>query len=100
MNDENISTNGDWRLQGQEEFLQGVQLYWRHYARYSENWDHDHCEFCGVKFMVEDYPDVLHQWYSTEDQYYWVCKDRFEDFKERFHWEVANSRGDESGSAS
>ena len=68
MNDENISTNGDWRLQGQEEFLQGVQLYWRHYARYSENWDHDHCEFCGVKFMVEDLRRSL--WHKYDRVHY------------------------------
>ncbi len=92
MNDESSLLNGDWRLMGQERFLQAVKLYWRKYTRYSETWDHDHCAFCSAKFMVEDYPDVLHEGYSTEDQYYWVCKNCFEDFKERFQWEVIKSK--------
>ena len=50
--------------------------------------DHDHCEFCWAKFMVEDYPDVLHEGYSTLDEYRWVCKGCFEDFKESFQWRV------------
>lgn len=57
----------DWRLQGQEKYLKGVELRWQVYRRYPEkpDWDHDHCEFCWAKFMVEDYPDVLHEGYST-----------------------------------
>jgi hypothetical protein len=81
----------DWRLQGQKEDLHRVKLYWRRYTRYSPTWDHDHCRFCWAKFMVEDYPDVLHDGYSTEDQYHWVCATCFEDFKEKFQWDVANS---------
>jgi hypothetical protein len=78
----------DWRLTGQEKYLKGVALWWRPYARYSESWEHDHCEFCWVKFMQEDHPDVLHEGYATEDKYRWICEQCFEDFKDLFEWEV------------
>ena len=82
-----VDTN-DWRLTDQEQYLKGVTLYWREYTRWSESWDHDHCEFCWAKFMVEDYPDVLHEGYTTEDQYRWICKKCFEDFKNMFEWKI------------
>jgi hypothetical protein len=83
----------DWRLQGQERYLKGVELRWQVYRRYPANpdWDHDHCEFCWAKFMVEDYPDVFHEGYSTLDEYRWICKGCFDDFKEMFEWRVVRS---------
>ena len=89
-------SSGDWRLTGQEECLSGVSLRWRTYARWSESWDHDHCEFCGAKFMVEETPDVLHEGYCTLDEYRWICSTCFADFRARFSWDVdeAHSRGD------
>ncbi len=78
----------DWRLTGQEKYLKGVTLYWREYTRWSESWDHDHCEFCWAEFTVEDHPDVLHEGYTTEDEYRWICKKCFEDFKEIFAWKI------------
>jgi len=83
----------DWRLQGQDRYLQGVTLVRRPYRRYSKNpnWDHDHCEFCGAKFMLGDLPDVLHEGYATIDDYHWICETCFEDFRERFAWQVVSS---------
>lgn len=80
----------DWRRRGQEEYLMGVTLVHRAYRRYpkSPDWDHDHCVFCFATFMVEDYPDVLHQGYATEDDYSWVCEDCFVDFRDEFGWSV------------
>ena len=80
-----IETN-DWRLQGQDKYLVGVQLAWKQYSRYSENRDHDHCEFCWAKFMEEEGPDILHEGYATENNYRWVCKKCYDDFKEMFKW--------------
>ena len=79
----------DWRLRGQERYLQGVKLQWRDYVPYREGWEHDHCEFCSAKFMVKGNSGVLHEGYATEDQYYWVCAACFEDFKHRFRWVLA-----------
>jgi hypothetical protein len=85
----------DWRLTNQEDYLQSVRLYFRKYSKWSESWDHDHCVFCFSKFVVEDIPDVLHEGYSTEDQYHWICINCFVDFKEKFQWEVVHD-SDES----
>ena len=79
---------------GQESYLFGVKLYWRKYKPYGETWDHDHCSFCSEKLMDVDEPDVLRYGYSTEDQYHWICENCFEDFKERFCWDVVISKDD------
>ena len=82
----------DWRLMGQERYLQGVALVWRRYRRPARNpnWDHDHCEFCGAKFMVEEHPDVLHEGYATLDDHRWICERCFLDFKDRFGWSLVD----------
>ncbi|MDT7806778.1 MAG: hypothetical protein QOJ70_591 [Acidobacteriota bacterium] len=38
--------------------------------------------------MEEDYPDVLHEGYATEDNYRWICEQCFKDFKDLFEWKV------------
>ncbi len=76
----------DWRLTFQEKYLKGVELTWSKYTLYSENWDHDHCDFCWEKFSLHDAD--LHEGYTTSDQYYWVCKQCFDDFKVMFDWVV------------
>ena len=83
----------DWRLQGQERYLKGVALARRKYEQYAANadWNHDHCEFCGAKFMVEDEADVLHEGYCTADQYRWICVGCFNDFREHFEWKVESA---------
>lgn len=56
-------------------------------------WDHDHCEFCGAKFMApgqsED-PEVLTNGYVTvgSDADQWICETCFADFKDEFKWTV------------
>jgi hypothetical protein len=82
----------DWRLQGQERYLTRAQLVRRTYrrSRTSVDWDHDHCEFCGTKFMVEDVPDVLHEGYCTLDEYRWICERCFGHFRAQFLWEVVD----------
>lgn len=90
---EDEADEDDWRLQGQEQYLQGVTLVRREYRRYAPNaeWDHDHCAFCSAKFMVEDHPDVLHEGYATLDDYHWICPTCFESFREKFCWALAES---------
>jgi hypothetical protein len=87
--------NLDWRLQGQEKYLQGVTLVRCRYRRYPNNpsWEHDHCEFCSAKFMVEDLPGVLHQGYATKDDYRWICEQCFADFSVTFEWTVVDEIG-------
>ena len=93
--------DSDWRLQGQEDHLQGINLVHLQYEQWSESWDHDHCEFCWAKFMPagtaspEDAGEPLHhQGYTNEDvegredHYWWICEECFADFKDRFAWTV------------
>lgn len=74
----------DWRHTNQEEYLTGVTLI--HIPFSGEIRDHDHCEFCGAKFSEEE--GNLHQGYCTEDKYYWICPECFDDFKGEFNWIV------------
>ncbi len=69
----------------------GAMLYWKKYSQYREEWDHDHCEFCGKTFS--DYDNNLHEGYVTADNYHWICDICFNDFKDKFQWRV---RQDES----
>ena len=46
-----MADKDDWRLMGRERYLQSATLRWKTYYRWSEDCDHDHCEFCGTKFL-------------------------------------------------
>ena len=85
-----MANEADWRLRKQENYLKGVTLVHRRYRRNPSDpaWTHDHCAFCWATFMVEDYPDVLHQGYATDDDYHWICEKCFSDFKDMFGWTV------------
>jgi hypothetical protein len=76
----------DWRLQGQDKFLKGVKLFKKKYKKFREDWEHDHCEFCGAKFSELD--SDLNEGYSTKDEYHWICPACYKDFKDLFQWKV------------
>ena len=98
----------DWRLRGQQSYLQGATLVGKRYRAKSANTEHDHCEFCWTKFMdpsfsseharyVEEHPDVLVAGYAVqggktihgiEDDYWWICPPCVHDFASRFEWTV------------
>jgi hypothetical protein len=80
-------TEPDWRLQGQEEYLAGVTLARRPWRQSRPQWDHDHCEFCGVKFGTDGL-DALREGWTTFDEYRWICDTCFSDFRERFKWRI------------
>ena len=74
-----MSDDEDWRLRGQEDYLQGATLVLRRYKAWSEDWEHDHCEFCWAKFMdplfspehaqfIAEHPDVLIEGYAVEER--------------------------------
>ena len=81
----------DWRLNGQEEYIYGVELD-RVRLRFPEpeEVDHAHCDFCWAKFS--DREEDLHQGYATLDRQFIICDECFEDFKERFKWKVRNHK--------
>lgn len=61
-----------------KEYLEGekIQLFW-----------HEHCEFCWEKAMT----NIECEFYCTKDMRWWVCKDCFEDFKDKFGWTVKSA---------
>ena len=76
----------DWRLTGQEEYLFNVELKKinrKEIKNKSDLW-HEHCEFCMETISNKYEQDV----YSTKDEYRWICKKCFNDFKEKFKWIV------------
>jgi hypothetical protein len=86
---------------GQERFLTpGTAFVHKRYEAYSASWDHDHCEFCGVKLVeagsaaAASAADTSSQGWTTTDQhprganYHWVCDGCFEDFASEFGWRV------------
>jgi hypothetical protein len=81
-----LVSNDDWRLQGQEDYLKGKTLYFRKFIG-TEKWDHEHCVFCSEKIM--DSPEAEKEGYTTQDKYYWICKECFKDFKDMFKWKIS-----------
>jgi hypothetical protein len=75
----------DWRIDNADR-IRGARLRLKPYFRFSESWDHDHCEGCWAKFMDTAAPDVLTEGYVTEDDYHWICPDCFRDLKEEMGW--------------
>jgi hypothetical protein len=88
MNAENPK---EWRIENARH-LRGIRLQFRHYARRSEDWDHDHCSACWAKFAEFDGPDIRHDGYATCDDYKhgacyeWVCRECFDALKADLGW--------------
>lgn len=79
----------DWRLfREQEKYLKGATLVKRSYSSNNPLNDHDHCEFCMVKFGKST--DALNHGYSTEDGNIWICQQCYDDFKKKFGWTIIN----------
>jgi hypothetical protein len=84
---------------GQDRYLSGVTLRWKAYERWSKTWDHDHCVFCCAEFDTDPACDALREGYAVAahtangrdfpDDYHWICRACFEDFRDTFDWIVA-----------
>jgi hypothetical protein len=72
-------------LQGQEKYLTGVTLVRRQLRQSRPDWDHDHCEFCGVKFGSQEASQQ--EGWTTPDEYRWICDACFSGFKDQFDWQ-------------
>ncbi|MEA5039040.1 MAG: hypothetical protein VB086_04300 [Clostridiaceae bacterium] len=79
--------NNDWRIRWQEDYLKNRTFYLHPYIAWSKRWDHEHCEFCWKKIEANSDRE---EWYSTIDDYYWVCKECFNDYKERLSFRKWN----------
>ena len=81
-----MPSKDDWRRQGQERYLKNLTFTWETYSK-SHN-EHDHCEFCNVKFMESGEKDILTEGYTSKDKYRWICKDCFDDFRKELNLSV------------
>jgi hypothetical protein len=70
--------------------LKGETLYWKKFTRWTDDpsWrNHEHCEFCSAT-LSEDIEGDLHEGYTTEDEYNWICHNCYEEFKSIFQWKA------------
>ena len=79
----------DWRLMGQEKYLQGVKLKIVSPSKFAlthnkDKFWHEHCEFC----MDNIDESSAEECYTTTDYYRWICKDCFNDFQSLFNWDI------------
>ncbi len=84
---------------GQERYLKGVALRRKTCYRWSEDWSHDHCEFCGVTLVPPDDPAgtvrtgrkaTLVARDEFPDDYHRNGDDCFGDFEQTFRWRVVD----------
>lgn len=90
-----MNETGDWRLRGQEEYLQNKVFRYQKFIGLPNRSDHTHCEFCWHKFMEnpEGVNDCSSEGYCSTDNIYWICEECFRDFKEKMNFkEEANDR--------
>jgi hypothetical protein len=75
----------DWRLMGQDRYLQGRHLVLQQWRPCRAEWDHDHCAFCqrhiSLPLATDDDEDAVDRGYATDDGYDWICESCFADFK-------------------
>jgi hypothetical protein len=91
-----VTDASDWRLTGQHKYLTGVTLRLRKWwasrpPAEGGELDHDHCDFCWRHFgdhVFEDDPDTQLEGLATDNGSHWICRECFEDFKDRFGWVV------------
>ncbi|HEY7173338.1 MAG TPA: hypothetical protein VH442_00340 [Micromonosporaceae bacterium] len=85
-----MSADHDWRLMGQERFLAGATLRWERWRRPRPDWDHDHCAFCQAEFAAvkTEHVDFTAGYVTADDNYIWICRPCFEDFRAEFRWHV------------
>lgn len=72
----------DWRLMDQESYLMGEKLEIINSSNIKN--DHEHCEFC-MKKISKSSSELI---YTTLDRYRIICLNCFNDFNQKFNWEV------------
>lgn len=77
----------DWRLQGgQANYLLGRAVRLARWSSDDEGWDHDNCAFCRTP--ISGRSETSEAYVTADDNYLWICRSCFDDFKETFHWTV------------
>ena len=81
-----MCNNEGWRLFGQEKYLQNETLTFKKWTPRHKDNDHDHCAFCFEK--ISNIQNTLNYGYVTTNGQTWICEKCFNDFKEKFNWQV------------
>ena len=83
--------NNDWRLEQYDGFLDGETFTLERFIPSGKN-DHEHCCFCWQKITdlpIEEADSEGYRTYSSASECeLWVCKECFNDFKERFGFKL------------
>ena len=79
----------NWRLFGQDQYLNGLELSFQRYSHSGNSPLADHCEFCSREFHESGTgPDVLTEGYASRNGFRWICRTCFDDFQDEFQWRV------------
>ena len=89
-----VETN-DWRLtKSHENIKKEKEWKFKIYTPRRETWEHEHCVLCGDK--ISQYENTIHEGYTSTSKgrkdYWWLCPECFNDFKEMFGWEVVEEK--------
>ncbi|GAA3282533.1 hypothetical protein Dvina_14330 [Dactylosporangium vinaceum] len=82
--------DGDWRLMGQHTWLAGRPLRRRQWTPHRPGWGHDHCAFCHAEIAAveTEHASLTSGYVTADDGYTWICQPCFDDFKDKFNWQV------------
>jgi len=89
--DANDAFNG--RVQHMKEKLKGIALMRSKWTTIDDSWDHDHCKFC-MKTLDASTEELA---YCSEDYYWWICEECFQEYRDEFEWNLVDMpEGEES----
>lgn len=90
MRQENMTGENDWRLRGQDSYLQNCKFKLSAFKSMPGKSMHAHCEFCWHKFMEhpEGVKDCSNVGFCSLDGKYWICKEYYKDFQALFNLET------------
>jgi hypothetical protein len=87
---------------------QDIPFSWKQWDRPSENWTHDHCEYCQA--CICDHRERFPEWKSAHEErgcyrhayfaelekgkYIWVCRNCFKRIQSEFGWTVVGAAPD------
>ena len=80
----------DWRLHfgNKPEFYASLTWSFKKWTQTRPHWDHDHCEFCQIKLSDSEIDEVMHEGWTDNDEYHWICATCFNDFRDLYRWKV------------
>lgn len=75
-------------------YLFGSAFTQKPYRKWSDNWDHDHCEVCWRTIAEFEGDNIIRAGYAStatekwKADYHWICPECFERHREHMRWAV------------